>query len=225
MIQRNRGSWRGRLNTKQAKDFLVEQTVEQAALDGVPLADVEKRMMYFTESDPASCDNPIELNDEFEAEFQTKEYEAKISRLLHHAYRRLKKENPERARNWEQAIQTLRKGDHYLLVMVDQSSESGVAWWMPILWGIGISILIFILIVIESALDQRGLIPRWVFGWISNDRQTRRLQFSLILYGTIGVWIVLRLAKLGVLGDISKTVFRSTLSTFSFLRPKGRSRR
>src|SRR6202030_2207102 len=53
----------GGLNTKQAKDFLVEQTVEQAALEGVPLADVEKRMMYFTESDATSCENPIELND------------------------------------------------------------------------------------------------------------------------------------------------------------------
>lgn len=213
------------MNTKQAKDFLAEQTVEQAALEGVPLADVEKRMMYFTESDTSSCDNPIELNDEFEAQYETKEYETKISRLLHHAYKRLKEENPEGGRNWDQAIRTLRKGDHYLLVMVDQSSESGVAWWMPILWGIGISILIFILIVIESALDQRGLIPSWVFGWISNDRQTRRLQFSLILYGTIGVWIVIKLAKLGVLGDITKTVFRSTLSTFSYLRPKGRSRK
>jgi hypothetical protein len=225
MIQRNSTLRRGRLNTKQAKDFLVEQTVEQAALDGVPIDDVEKRMMYFTESDAASCDNPIELNDEFEAEHETKEYETKISRLLHHAYMRLKEENPERTRNWDQAIRTLRKGDHYLLVMLDQSRESGVAWWMPILWGIGISILIFILIVVETALDQRGLIPGWVFGWISNDRQTRKLQFSLILYGTLGLWIVIRFAKLGVLGDITKTVFSSILSTFSFLRPNGRSRR
>ena len=137
VIQRTPGLCRGRLNTKQAKDFLVEQTVEQAALEGVPLADVEKRMMYFTESDTSSCDNPIELNDEFEAQYETKEYENKISRLLHHAYKRLKEENPERVRNWDQAIRTLRKGDHYLLVMVDQSSESDVAWWMPILWGLG----------------------------------------------------------------------------------------
>jgi hypothetical protein len=35
------------LNTKQAKDFLVEQTVEQAALDSVSLADIEKRMTDF----------------------------------------------------------------------------------------------------------------------------------------------------------------------------------
>jgi hypothetical protein len=216
---------RGALNTKQAKDFLVEQAVEQATLDGVPLADVEKRMMYFTESDPASCDNPIELNDEFEAEHETKEYETKISRLLHHAHRRLKEENPERVRNWDQAIRTLRKGDHYLLVMVDQSSESGIAWWMPILWGIGISILIAILIAVEITLDQKGLIPNWLFGWISNDRQTRKLQFSLIFFGTLGLWIVIRLAKLGVLGETIKTVLSGILSSFSFLRPKGGSRR
>jgi hypothetical protein len=150
MIQINRTLLRGGLNTKQAKDFLVEQAIEQAALDGVLLADVEKRMMYFTESDPASCDNAIELNNEFEAEHETKEYETKISRLLHHAYSRLKQENPERVRNWDEAIRTLREGDHYLLVMVNQSKVSGVTWRMPILWGIGISILIFFLIVLLS---------------------------------------------------------------------------
>jgi hypothetical protein len=112
------------LNTKQAKDFLVEQTVEQAALDIVPLGDVEKRMMYFTESDPASCDDPIGLNDEFEAQYETKEYETKISRLLHHAYKRLKEENPERKRNWDEAIRALRKGDHYFLVMWDIAPPS-----------------------------------------------------------------------------------------------------
>jgi hypothetical protein len=32
----------------KGKDFLVEQTTIQAALEGVPLSDLEKRMMYFT---------------------------------------------------------------------------------------------------------------------------------------------------------------------------------
>lgn len=89
------------MNTKQAKDFLVQQTAEQAALDNVPLSDIEKRMMYFTESDNASCDNPLEVNDEFEAQYDTAEYEAKISRILHHAYHRLKGEAPERKRMWD----------------------------------------------------------------------------------------------------------------------------
>jgi hypothetical protein len=105
------------MNTKQAKDFLVQQAAEQAALENVPLSDVETRMMYFTESDLASCPNPIELNHEFEAQYETAEYEAKISRLLHHAYDRLKVENPEKKRNWDQVIRTLDRGDHYILVL------------------------------------------------------------------------------------------------------------
>jgi len=34
------------MNVKQAKDFLVQQTVEQASIGGESLSDLEKRMMY-----------------------------------------------------------------------------------------------------------------------------------------------------------------------------------
>jgi hypothetical protein len=113
-----------RMKTKQAKDFLVQQTAEQAARESVPLSETEKKMMYFTESDATSCDNPVEVNEEFEAQYDTAEYETKISRLLHHAYDRLKLEHPERKRNWDQAIRTLRKGDHYFLVLWDITPRS-----------------------------------------------------------------------------------------------------
>jgi hypothetical protein len=105
------------VNAKEAKDFLVEQAVEQAALEKVPLSDVEKRMMYFVENDPSSCEDPLALNDEFEAQCDTAEYEAKMSRLLHHAYERLKVESPDRVRNWKDAIRLLSRGDHYLPVL------------------------------------------------------------------------------------------------------------
>jgi hypothetical protein len=113
-----------KMNSKQAKDFLAQQTAEQAAREGVPLSDIEKRMMYFTESDAASCDDPIELNAEFEKQYDNAEYEAKISRLLHHAYDGLKLEDPGRKRTWDDAIRTLRKGDHYLLVLWDIKPKS-----------------------------------------------------------------------------------------------------
>jgi hypothetical protein len=104
---------------REAKDFLVAQTAEQAALEGVSLSDLEKRMMYFTET--GECpEDPIALNDAFEAEYDSAEYEAKTSDLLHHAYRRLKKENENLSRQWNEAIRTLRNGDHYLLVLWDQ---------------------------------------------------------------------------------------------------------
>jgi hypothetical protein len=40
-----------RMNVREAKDFLVDQAAQQAAIDGVPLSDLEKRTMYFTEWD------------------------------------------------------------------------------------------------------------------------------------------------------------------------------
>src|SRR5579864_5490122 len=107
------------MNSKQAKDFLADQASQQALLDHIPLAEIEKRMMYFTESDPLSCEDPIALNDEFEAEYETPTYEAKMSKLLHHAYNRLKGEDPQQRRNWDEAIRVLRRGDHYFLVLWD----------------------------------------------------------------------------------------------------------
>jgi hypothetical protein len=106
------------MRTSEAKDFLVAQTAEQAALEGVPLSDLKKRMMYFTESGYVPED-PISLNDEFGAQCDTEEYEAKISRLLHHAYYRLRKQNDPARKNWDLSVRCLHRGDHYLLVMWD----------------------------------------------------------------------------------------------------------
>jgi hypothetical protein len=87
------------MHVREAKDFLVQQAAEQAALENVPLSDLEKRMMYFTET--GECpEDPIALNDAFEAEYDTDEYEAKISRLLHHAYKRIHKEDSQERKTW-----------------------------------------------------------------------------------------------------------------------------
>jgi hypothetical protein len=107
------------MNAKEAKDFLVQQIAEQAALDNVSHSELEKKMMYFVENDPTSCANPLELNHEFEARYHTTEYEGKIAGLLHGAYKRLTAEDPQKVRNWDEAFRTLYTGDHYLPVMWD----------------------------------------------------------------------------------------------------------
>jgi hypothetical protein len=61
------------MRLREAKNFLVQETAEQASLEGVPLSDLEKRMMYFTESGEVPED-PIQLNDDFEAEYDRAEY-------------------------------------------------------------------------------------------------------------------------------------------------------
>jgi hypothetical protein len=136
------------MRVREAKDFLVAQTAEQAALEGVPLSDLEKRMMYFTESGYVPED-PIKLNEEFEAEYESDEYEAKISRLLRHAYQRLRKENDAARKNWDDAIRCLRRGDHYLLVMWD--ARPGIH--APQLIGVGIAI--FALALFEPQMDRQ----------------------------------------------------------------------
>ena len=67
------------MRVREAKDFLVAQTAEQASLEGVPLSDLEKRMMYFTESKDA-LEDPASLNEEFEAQYGTAKFERKVSR-------------------------------------------------------------------------------------------------------------------------------------------------
>lgn len=51
----------------------------------VPLSDLEVQMMHFTESDEMREDFS-ELNDKFEAEYNTDEYEAKDSKLGRRKY-------------------------------------------------------------------------------------------------------------------------------------------
>jgi hypothetical protein len=54
----------GQMRVREAKDFLVQQTAEQAAFENVPLSSLEKRMMYFTET--GECpEDPIALNNAF----------------------------------------------------------------------------------------------------------------------------------------------------------------
>ena len=105
------------MNTKEAKDFLAQQVAEQAALERVPLSDLEKRMLYFVENDPSSCENPLELHDEFETRCDTPEYEDKIARLLTNAYKRMKADDPQKVPMWDSAMRLLSRGDHYLPVM------------------------------------------------------------------------------------------------------------
>ena len=106
----------------EAKDFLVQQTAEQASLENVPLSDLEKRMMYFTETDECPED-PIALNDAFEDAYNTAQYEKKISGLMARAYRRIKRDSPEKLRLWNDAFSVLRKGDHYVLLFWRQKAS------------------------------------------------------------------------------------------------------
>jgi hypothetical protein len=65
------------VNSREAKDFLVQQATDQAQRDGVSLCELEKRMMYFTEGEDA-VENPAELNEEFEANTKHRSMKQKL---------------------------------------------------------------------------------------------------------------------------------------------------
>jgi hypothetical protein len=146
------------MRVREATDFLVQETAEQASLEGVPLSDLEKRMMDFTESAEVPED-PIKLNDEFEAEYDTAKYETKIAKLMRHAYARLRKKDGGARKRWDTAIECLRRGDHYLLVLWDASpgEEWSAAYLLKILTG---SLAVIVIMAIIVFLAEK-FAPQW----------------------------------------------------------------
>jgi hypothetical protein len=126
----------------EAKNFLVKQAVEQARLEGVPLSDLERRMMYFTEG-PNAVEDPVSLNEEFEKQYDTTEYEAELTKLLANAYKRLKTESPASVTEWDKAIDTLQEGDHYLLMLSGSGSLRRIPLGSLITLAVRLAVLIF----------------------------------------------------------------------------------
>jgi hypothetical protein len=109
-------------SARDAKEFLVARIVDEAQREGVSLSDVERKMLYFSETGWAPPDIMV-TNEEFDRECDQDEYEKKIARIVHHAREGARKEGEESLGAWSDAIRTLRKEDHYLLVMIDRSNS------------------------------------------------------------------------------------------------------
>jgi hypothetical protein len=112
--------------------------------------------------------------------------------------------------------------------MDDHSRSSGTynqlrvrfsqSWWMPILFGILIALFLGGLVIAVIVLDQKGLIPMWVFGWIARDRATQRRQFLLALCSLLGLWLTTQLVRFGVFGEGASATYKRKLSQFPIRR-------
>jgi hypothetical protein len=109
-----------------AKQFLISKVIEEAKVEQVSLSEVEKKMLYFTEVH-LSLPNIYEINAEFERDYDSDEYEAKIAALLKNARDRDRQSSPNREQDWKDALDALRHEDHYILVMVSQAFGFGSA--------------------------------------------------------------------------------------------------
>ncbi len=105
------------MDSVTAKEFLITRVVDEAKFEGVPLSEIERKMLYFTEVYP-SLPDIYEVNAEFERSYDSNEYESKITQLLKRACDRDQKQSDMQAQQWRDAIDALKSEDHYLLVMV-----------------------------------------------------------------------------------------------------------
>jgi len=109
----------------QAKEFIVSRIVDEAERNNVALTEVERKMLYFSETYP-TLPEMMELAREFDANYDSDKYEEKIKRLAKLAFERDRKESPENARLWRNAIGLLQTEDHYILVMLDVPGPSKI---------------------------------------------------------------------------------------------------
>jgi hypothetical protein len=147
-----------------AKQFLSSKLSAQAAHDKVTLDEIEKRMFVFSES---SVTADIEAMEVFDKNYDSGDYESKVTRLLRKAYAHDKRKK-EGKREWSDALKTLSQEDFYGLVMIDQAgiprSDEGL-WQFELEWlpfeviELAVIVLGFLLVFRPSALGLS--LPDW----------------------------------------------------------------
>lgn len=129
-------------SSMEAKEFLVSRITEEARRRHLRLSELERKMLYFSEGYPTLPDM-MEVNEKFEAEYDSEKYEEKIKKLSESAFQRDQEESPENIPLWRDAVNVLNKEDHYILLMLDVPGSGNefakgiprvrVKWFIPAL--------------------------------------------------------------------------------------------
>lgn len=137
---------------RDAKDFLAGKIVEEAGRERVLLTEVERKMLYFTETGWTLPDMK-EVSAEFDQSYDQGEYERKIGGLAATLQARLEVEGEQARETWDRAIEKLSQGDHYVLVLVDalNTTQKGAKHNLKM---VSIALLLFALAALSAWLKQ-----------------------------------------------------------------------
>ena len=114
------------MDAATAQQFLISKVVEEAGIEGVALSDIEKKMLQFTEVNSPPPD-VYEVNEQFEREYDSDQYEAKVTALLKNARERDAKNSAIAEQQWKDALESLEHEDHYILAMCAEAFGRGSA--------------------------------------------------------------------------------------------------
>ena len=113
----------------EARQFFVERIVRQAQTDGVSLSEDERQMLSWSESAPDSVADSA-LAERLASVISDADYEAKIAGLLRSSFKGDVAVDPDAKSAWATALSVLRRGDHYLLVMINEAVGRELrSWW------------------------------------------------------------------------------------------------
>ena len=104
---------------REAKDFIISRIVEEAQREGVPLSELERKMLYFSEGEMSQAE--ADLCAEFDRDVDQGCYEQKIANLIKKIDRRYRTGDHQEYARWRSATQMLLQEDHYLGLMITQA--------------------------------------------------------------------------------------------------------
>ena len=107
-------------SARDAKEFLIARIVEEAKREDISLSEVERKMLYFSETH-STLPDIASVSEKFDHEYNQDEYEEKITRLIKKAAIHDDRQSAEQYDLWWDAIRLLKKEDHYILVMIDSA--------------------------------------------------------------------------------------------------------
>jgi|ERR1700691_2279946 hypothetical protein len=138
------------MNSVEAKQFIASRIVDQAVREGVPFSEVERKMLFFSETHPSLPDMD-QVFIEFNETYNMFPYERVVSSLICNAYRRDRKE-PQLAQQWADARTSLRWEDHYIKVMLKRGIAGANRTRDFLIYvAIGILVVFILLAVIASS--------------------------------------------------------------------------
>lgn len=107
-------------DARQAKQFLISKIAAEAERENAPLSETERKMLYFTESGWTLPDI-MQVNEQFDRDYNQDEYEKKIARIIGKAYNRILHDSRDQYDKWWASVRFLQREDHYISVLVDMA--------------------------------------------------------------------------------------------------------
>jgi hypothetical protein len=147
---------------REAKEYLIGQILAQADRDGVSLSDIERKMLYFSETG-WTLPNMMAVSEEFDQNCDQDEYEKKIGQVI----RRVSDQPESDHDSWDEAVNRLRAEDHYLLVLNDSAVASPIRQrprkLLKVILAVGLAITLYfpIAFLVYSHVDNDDL-AKWI---------------------------------------------------------------